>query len=144
MTRPNRNADDDEKSSGPDFLGFYVKSRVQHLFTVYLDEPVAGPQYYRNVINMMTDASEDDVIQFMVNNHGGRLSGLTSLIEALAFTKAHTVAVLTGETHSSASIFTLHCDTVQVLDSATMLCHNANYGTGGKANDIAAQVAHNT
>lgn len=123
-------------------LGYYVKSRTANQFTVFLDEPVTIPSYYRNIVRMMVDAGPDDQIIFMVNNPGGLWIGLISLLEALKLTEATTVAVLTGEAHSCASIFSLHCDIVQVLDSATMLCHNASYGVGGKASDIARNVEH--
>lgn len=132
----------DEYISQGDSLGYYVKSRSANQFTVFLDEPVTIPSYYRNVVNMMIDAGPEDQIVFMVNNPGGLWIGLVSLLEALKLTEATTIAVLTGEAHSSASIFSLHCDMVQVLDSATMLCHNASYGVGGKASDIARNVEH--
>ncbi len=54
------------------------------------------------------------------------------------------MAVLVGQAASAASIFSLHCDYVEVTDSAHMLCHYVSYGTGGKGADVLAHVNHTT
>lgn len=134
--------DDDELCSSKKTLGYFVKTRQSNLITVYLDQAIVQPDYYRNVFNMLLEAGEEDQVMFMMNSGGGRLDGMNMLIEGVKLTDATTVAVIVGECHSAASIFALHCDNVQVLESATMLCHQVSFGIGGKQSDVLSHVAH--
>jgi ATP-dependent protease ClpP protease subunit len=140
-----KNSDEDEE---PSYQGkqleFQVRTKAQHQFSVDIDEPFIEPSYYRNVIRMLQNAAEDDIVVFYINSPGGALSSLQSLLEALKSCDATTVAVLVGQAASAASIFSLHCDFVEVTDSAHMLCHYISYGTGGKGADVLAHVNHTT
>lgn len=136
--------EEDESPYSGKQLDFNVKSKSQYQFTVNIDEPFVEPSYYRNVIRMLQEAGEDDYVIFYINSPGGQLSSLQSLLEAMKSCDATTVAVLVGQVASAASIFALHCDFVEVTDSAHMLCHYVSYGTGGKGADVLAHVNHTT
>ena len=125
-------------------LPYSVQSRVRNTFTFKLDEPVAEPSYYRNIVDVCLQAKEDDEILFFLNTPGGLYSGLTTVLDAILRTEATTVAVIQGECHSAGSIIALHCDLVDVSPYATMLAHSISYGTGGKDADIVAHVTHTT
>lgn len=135
-----------EKQEDEDFtdklLPFYQKAKQINQFTVFIDEPFINPSYYRSVVNMLLDCSEDDRVVFQINSPGGRWDGLVTLVEAIKMTEASTVAVLMGECASAASIFALHCDEVYVTDNATMLAHQVSYGYGGKGSDVLSHVQH--
>ena len=133
---------EDDYSLDTSQLGFFTKTVKFHQHTVPIDEPVVNPSYYRAVVQMLLESSEDDTVYFHVNSPGGMLSGLWTLIEAIKNTDAHTVAVLTGECASAASILALHCESVIVTDSASMLAHNVSYSTGGKGSDIISHTQH--
>jgi ATP-dependent protease ClpP protease subunit len=134
--------DDLSEVISSDQLGFFVESKVQNKFTVHIDTEFVQPSFYRNVIEMMDSATEDDLIVFKINSPGGQLASLQSLVEALKSTDAHTVAVLVGECASAASIFSMYCNSVVVTDSANMLAHHVSYSTGGKGADIVSHVQH--
>lgn len=139
-----RTADEDD-GDGEDTegtLGYFVNSQTAHHYTVPIDGSFKEPVYYRGVVQMLMNASENDVAAFLVNSPGGALSGLLTLLEGLNMTEAHTVALLVGSVSSAASIFALHCDEVYVGENSTMLCHNVSYGTGGKGSDVLAHVKH--
>ena len=125
-------------------LGYFVKSLVQNQFTVDIDEPFTTPVYYRNIIQMLTEATEDDIVVFRINSPGGREDALLALVEAVKTTQAMTVSVIIGECASAASLFTMYTDQVVVTDNARMLCHGASYSIGGKDPDIRAHVRHTT
>ena len=123
-------------------LGYFVKSRVQNQFTVDIDEPFTHPSYYRNITQMLTEATEDDLVIFRLNSPGGREDSLLALIEAVKTTQALTVSVLVGECASAASLFCMYTDEVVVTENARMLCHGASYGFAGKDPDVRAHVRH--
>lgn len=136
-----QNTDDFFQLSGEQ-LGFFTKTLQMHQHTVFIDEPFVEPSYYRSVVQMLLDASEEDVVLLQINSPGGLMSGLTTLMEAVKSTEAHTVAVLVGECASAASMLTMYCDSVVVTESASMLCHNMSYSTGGKGSDILSHTQH--
>lgn len=123
-------------------LGYFVKNLVQNQFTVDIDEPFTTPAYYRNIIQMLTDATEDDIVVFRINSPGGREDSLLALVEAVKTTQAMTVSVIIGECASAASLFVMYTDQVVVTDNARMLCHGASYGFAGKDSDVRAHVNH--
>jgi ATP-dependent protease ClpP protease subunit len=123
-------------------LGFSCSSAVMNTYTVHLNQPVLTPSYYNNIMDLMLNATENDCIVFLVSSPGGRADGLLYLIEGLRMTDANTVAVLIGEVASSASIFSLHCNDVEVTEFSSMLCHNASFGSGGKVQDVISHVQH--
>lgn len=125
-------------------LGYFVKSLVQNQFTVDIDEPFTNPVYYRNIVQMLTEATEEDLVIFRINSPGGREDSLLALVDAVKNTQAMTVSVLIGECASAASLFSMYTDEVVVTDNARMLCHGASYSIGGKDPDIRAHVRHTT
>lgn len=140
--RNSHDYDDEDEGMSQLQLGYFVNSKTFHQYTVPLDEDIIQPSYYRAVVQALEDANEGDTFIFKVASRGGALAGLQVLLEGIKNTQAHTVAMLVGQCASAASIFTLHCDTVIVTDSADMLAHFVSYTTGGKGADIVSHVAH--
>jgi ATP-dependent protease ClpP protease subunit len=137
--------EEDDVPLGPTkVLPYAVQSHVRNTFMFKLDEPVAEPSYYRNIVDVCLQAKEDDEILFFLNTPGGLYSGLTTVLDAILRTEATTIAVIQGECHSAGSIIALHCNLVDVSPYATMLAHSISYGTGGKDADIVAHVTHTT
>lgn len=134
----------DVEYSSQEQLGFFANYQQIANYTVPIDGPFREPSFYRGVINMIMNASEQDTVVFMINSDGGQLSSLLSLLESLNMTEANTVALVVGSASSAASMFALHCDEVYVGENATFLCHNISYGTGGKGSDVLAHVQHTT
>jgi len=123
-------------------LGYFVKSAVSNQFTVDIDEPFTNPVYYRTIVQMLTEATENDIVVFRINSPGGREDSLLALVEAVKTTQALTVSVLVGECASAASLFVMYTDDVVVTENARMLCHGASYGFAGKDSDVRAHVNH--
>jgi len=125
-------------------LGFSVKSKSFNNFMVHINTEIKSPDHYSKVFEKLLDASEDDLVEFYITSPGGRLDGLSVLLEGIRLSDAVTRAVLIGEASSAASILALNCQEVFVTDSSEMLCHSCLYSTGGKAADISAHVNHTT
>jgi len=140
-----RNDDDEdfqEFRTNSKKLGYTVRTIKINDFRVKLDEYIVEPSYYSDIFDLMMDASEHDQITFFIASGGGRMDGLSVLLEGLRLTNARTTAVLLSDAHSSASIFALNCDDIIVTDSAHMLCHEVTYGYEGKGSDVYSHVAH--
>ena len=119
-----------------------VQAHTHFTYTVPLTTEVVGPDYYLDVFNMLINATPQDTVLFLINSPGGRLDGLTMILEGIALTDAKTEAVIIGNAYSAASFIPMAVDECIVLPSADMLCHSVRYGVGGKSADIASNVGH--
>lgn len=138
----NKRLSEEEDAEPTGFLPFAERSIQLNEITYYIDEDVTHPRYYRAVVERMQSLTESDVVRCMINSTGGMFHGLTTLLEATRNTDATTLAVITGECHSAASILALAHDQIQVSPYATMLVHFVSYGASGKGQDILDKVQH--
>ena len=134
--------EDEECYNSGKRLGYFVKSQVNELIEIPIDEGVMSPAYYRNVTQRIRDADEGDVVRYIINSPGGRLDGLMSLLSSMLKTDAVTEAHIDGFCDSASSFLAMHCDNIYVSPYASMLVHHVTYGIGGKAADIHLHVTH--
>lgn len=121
------------------FISTFQKPSFHH--DIFLDGEISRPQDYRAVISLLFNAGEEDVIHIFINSDGGDLDTALAIIEGLKGTQAHVVAILIGACHSAASIISLYCHEVVVLDNAYSMIHTASFGTTGNTGDLKTQTA---
>lgn len=121
---------------------YFVENQVAQRVIIPIDSAVREAAYYRLVCSKIEEMSENDTVEFHINSPGGDLSGLTSLLHSISSTEAETIAVITGDCHSAASLLALSCDAVVVGRFANMLVHSVQFGTHGKGYDVYSQVLH--
>ncbi len=129
-------------SAPPDQLGYFFETVNSTQYTVPIDESFMEASYYRGIVNMLAQANEQDIVIFRINSPGGQFSGLLSLLDAIETTQAMTIADITGQAASAASILALNCDQCVVGKYAEMLAHEVSYGVGGKGSDNLSHVQH--
>lgn len=134
--------DFDIVSAPPDQLGYFFETVNSTQYTVPIDESFMEASYYRGIVNMLAQANEQDIVIFRINSPGGQFSGLLSLLDAIETTQAMTIADITGQAASAASILALNCDQCVVGKYAEMLAHEVSYGVGGKGSDNLSHVQH--
>jgi ATP-dependent protease ClpP protease subunit len=117
-------------------LDYSVSSIVHNKFEFNLDEDIKEPSYYRNLIEVLNNATEQDLVVLNINSGGGMLDSAISIIDALRNTRANTLAWISGSAYSAAGLIALSCQNVEVGEFATLMCHNSQYGLGGYTTDI--------
>lgn len=117
-------------------LDYSVSSVVHNKFEFNLDEDIKEPSYYRNLIEVLNNATEQDLVVLNINSFGGHLDSAISIIDALRNTRANTLAWISGSAYSAAGLIALSCQNVEVGEFATLMCHNSQYGLGGYTTDI--------
>ena len=117
-------------------LNYSVSSIVHNKFEFNLDEDIKEPSYYRNLIEVLNNATEQDLVVLNINSGGGMLDSAISIIDALRNTRANTLAWISGSAYSAAWLIALSCQNVEVGEFATLMCHNSQYGLGGYTTDI--------
>lgn len=123
-------------------LGYSERTSVSTLVSIYLDEPIKEPKYYRAVVDKVMSLQEGDQLVYSISSPGGDMQGMISLIEANNNSGADILANIVGECHSTASMFALSCPNITVSPSATMMVHHVTFGAGGKSSDVQSQVKH--
>ena len=117
-------------------LSYSMSSVVHNKFEFSLDEDIKEPSYYRNLIEVLNNATEQDLVVLNINSFGGHLDSAISIIDALRNTRANTLAWISGSAYSAAGLMALSCQNVEVGEFATFMCHNSQYGLGGYTTDI--------
>lgn len=107
-----------------------------HRNKVFLDDVILDARYYREVIHMLQEMTENDSCEFYVDSPGGNADGMLALINAVENCQGQVICFIEGECASAASLFSLACPNVVVGKRARMLCHSARFSLpGGKHAD---------
>lgn len=117
-------------------LSYSVSSITNNKYEFNIDEEIKEPSYYRNLIEVLNNATEQDLVVLNINSGGGMLDSAISIIDALRNTRANTLAWISGSAYSAAGLVALSCQNVEVGEFATLMCHNAKYGLGGYTTEI--------
>lgn len=117
-------------------LSYTFTSLTHNKYEFDIDEEIIQPSYYRPLINILNNATEQDLIVLNINSGGGMLDSAISIIEALRNTRATTLAWISGSCYSAAGLIALSCQNLEVGEFATLMCHNSAYGLGGYTTDI--------
>lgn len=126
-------------AKGPDQ---YINSveRTVHHHDVFLDGDILEPSNYRELLALLFNSGEEDTINIFINSGGGHLDTALAVVEGLKATHAHVTAVLIGACHSAASIISMYCNEVAVLDNAYSMVHTASFGAVGNTGNVKAHT----
>ena len=138
----NRKVDDEPNQDDKPFIN--STPLTSNRYDVFIDTDIGSPAAYRDLNFLLNTASEDDHFNLYINSPGGQLNTALMIIESLKVTEASTSAIIQGECHSAASMITMYCQEVHVLDSAHMLLHTATYGTVGNTSNVKAHTEFTT
>lgn len=131
-----------ELSSGED-IRMYNKTYIVNEVDVYLDEDITVPSYYRNLFHYMRQMEEHDELRIWINSSGGLISSMLEFIDCMNNTEGKVTCIITGDTHSAASIIALCAPLLIVGDQSSMLCHTGSYGLERmKQGNIESLVEH--
>ena len=133
------------------FMGFgepsnyptiFNKQMVSNEYTIHFSQEFEHPCYYDEVVSLLLSADEIDSVIFVINNFGGRVDALNSILNALAVTKATVTGFLVGQGCSCASVLFLSCHNWMVGDNTTLMIHEQSFFVGGKASETKKQHEH--
>lgn len=121
-----------------------MNERTARHYDVFLDSNIEEPSEYRELLSILFNASEDDTVNIFINSNGGHLDTALAIVEGLKSTSARVTAVIIGACHSAASIISMYCHEVAVLDNAYSMVHTASYGTAGNTGNVKAHTEFTT
>lgn len=135
----NYEAEFQEKSPDP-HVGCFTSSLQLNSYRFFLDKEITTPDSYRDLLQCLFSANENEVIEIFISNGGGVAESALNIISGIRETDALVRCVITGSCHSAASLVAMACHEVVVLDFAHMLCHSATFGSSGKTTEIMSHV----
>ena len=111
-------------------------------YTIHFSQEFSHPSHYDEVVSLLMTAEEGDVINMMINNFGGRVDALNSILNAMSMTHATVNGFLIGQGCSCASVLFLACHNWVVGDNVTLMIHEQSFFVGGKASETKKQHEH--
>ena len=118
----------------------YSKEVVSNSYFAYIDGEITTSDDYRDLLFTLDAANEGDVVTLHINSIGGCLHTALQIRNALATTRAHTVAVCHGFIASAATIIALSCGEIHVNPMTTFLVHQPSYGVWDNTRNVRDQV----
>jgi len=112
------------------------KTITKNMYTVYLDEDIEEPRYYRDACEAISSANEEDIVRLIINTNGGYVDSASILRQSILESQADVIAELHGKTHSAGSMIALACNYVEVKPAASMMIHQASFGVAGASNTV--------
>ena len=106
--------------------------------TVFLNDEIYEPGAYNELCYTLENTVADEVRLYM-NNGGGQLDSMLSIIASMERCGCEITGVLSGTVASAATMIALKCDKLEVADYTSWLTHYYSGGTGGKGNEIKAK-----
>lgn len=106
--------------------------------TAFLNDVIYEPGAYNELCYTLENTTADSVRLYM-NNGGGQLDSMLSIIASMERCGCEITGVLSGTVASAATMIALQCDKLEVADYTSWLTHYYSGGTGGKGNEIKAK-----
>ena len=106
--------------------------------TAYLMSEIYEPEVY-NELCYTLEHTEADYVRLVMNNGGGMMDSMISIINSINKSNATVVAVISGTVASAATMITLACDEVEVAPYTSWLTHYYSGGSAGKGNELRAK-----
>ena len=106
--------------------------------TVFLNDEIYEPGAYNELCYTLENTVADSVRLYM-NNGGGQLDSMLSIIASMERCGCEITGVLSGTVASAATMIALKCDKLEVAEHTSWLTHYYSGGTGGKGNEIKAK-----
>ena len=112
------------------------------LYSCYIDDFVASPDNYAELIHILYNAEEGDEIEILINSYGGWVETGIAILTALKYTNAKVTSVAYGICASIAAIIWAACPNRLISKNATIMFHMPSGMFGGKARDTEEET-HN-
>lgn len=126
----------DIKSTWDKTVPVLVRGKV---VTAYIMNEVYEPDCYNELCYTLehTDAEQ---VRLIINNNGGMLDSMLSILDSMGRCKCEIVGVLSGSVASAATMIAIACDKLEVAPHTAFMIHSASGGTSGKAHETKAYM----
>ncbi|MEK6878616.1 MAG: ATP-dependent Clp protease proteolytic subunit [Nanoarchaeota archaeon] len=104
-------------------------------YSIYLTDEIVEGKYYRELLNILRQAKENDTLNIYLNNDGGDVHTSIDIINAMNTTLGNIITHITGPIYSAASLIALHGHKINVHNNTFVMFHDYSGKTVGKGNE---------
>jgi ATP-dependent protease ClpP protease subunit len=105
-------------------------------YNVYMDNEIAAPSKYRNLLEFLDKATDTDIFILKLNGPGGNLYTCAQIVHAINSTKATVIGELVGEVCSAHANIFVSCHSHMVHPYSVMMVHTLSSWAYGKGEDV--------
>lgn len=137
-----RKAEYDDDTPGQ----FEVTYQPKHcgVYNIYLFGAIVDPAQFIGAIEVMSRATEDDLVIVNLQTPGGSVDATDTFISAMRECEADVIVKASGGVHSAGTIILMNAQMFQLSRNFNALVHNGSVGTGGKFSDFRIDAKFNT
>jgi ATP-dependent protease ClpP protease subunit len=114
----------------------FTDSVTANRYDIYITGTIQDAENYLEMFDTIKKAESSDVVRIFFNSVGGDLWTAIQFIAAIHHSDANVEGIIEGQCHSAASLIFLSCNSFDVPQWASMLCHFYTVGCLGKAHEI--------
>ena len=107
--------------------------------TIFIDDELMEIKHYRLLHEVLTTATENDLIRFVINTPGGYLDTFIQLYDLIQNCRANTIAEIYNA-QSAGSLLALSCNEIEVKPFANVMIHDVSGGTVGKIGEMQSDM----
>ena len=124
---------------------FFSIEEGQKTLSFHIATEIVGPEAYTEFLELSRCLEPNDLLEIVISGSpGGQLYGAQVITTAMATCASQIDVVVIGNIASAATMIAMCGDNLIMTQGSSMMIHNASYGVGGKASDIAASVKFST
>ena len=112
------------------------------IVTAYMNEEVYEVDTY-NELCYMLEHTKARQVRLCMNNGGGQMDTMKSLLYRMSKCQAEIIGVLSGTVASAATMIALNCDKLEIADYTAFMIHSASGGISGKSHETKAYMEFN-
>lgn len=110
----------------------YCSGTFSKKCSVRLTSGIGNAEQYQEILQLLSDASASDTVVFYLAGNGGQTASEIQLINAIKYTKAHTIAIVEGSVYSAHADLAISTKEVIVRDYLVFMFHRSSaYGQEG-------------
>jgi ATP-dependent protease ClpP protease subunit len=112
------------------------------IYNIYLYGTIESPQQFVGAVEVLSAATENDVVVINLQTNGGSIDATDTLLQAMHQCDGRVIVKASGGVHSAGTIILLNADEFVLSENSNFLIHNGGCGSGGKYSDFKAESAY--
>lgn len=114
----------------------HTMTNPSYKYDYHLDTGLEEIELYRDLTEVLANATEYDEVHLYINGPGGYVSSCLQIVNLIQNCRAQVVGHLLGYCRSAHSFIFLACHSFVVYHNAELMAHNYSGGAWGKGNEV--------
>lgn len=119
-----------------------ITKHALNIHEFYLSGEIESPDEYIDWFDTIRSASENDVVKFYINSHGGDLFTAIQFMRVISESNATIIVSVEGACMSAATLIFLCGETYEISPHSMFMFHNYSSGVFGKGGEMYDQLQH--